>query len=135
MGARTWLTPTIEHLGVVDDKEGVLLRSQFAVVIENSAGYISEKLFDAVIAGCIPLFVGPELSQFGIPNDVVLRMPLRADAFPEAVQALTEAEADAILTAGRRWLASDATWERFAMPQALKRLATAVNDNIEGRAQ
>lgn len=126
------LSAAVDHLGIVDDKEAVLLRSEFAVVIENSAGYISEKLFDAIIAGCVPLFVGPELGQFGIPDDVVIRMPHDANSFPEAVRTLSAERKAAVLDAGRAWLALDSTFETWAMPSALARIAAVVDENIAG---
>jgi len=47
--------------------------SQFkvSVVIENSAEYQSEKLLDALLAGTIPVYVGPDPRFFGIPNGLV----------------------------------------------------------------
>jgi hypothetical protein len=124
------LSPTVDHLGIVDDKDDVLVRSEFCVVIENSASYISEKLFDAIIAGCVPLFTGPELSLFDIPEDVVIRMPHSARAFPAAVRTATADEKSRVLLAGREWLARDDTWEKWAMPNALRRFAVAVDAKL-----
>lgn len=47
--------------------------SQFkvSVVIENSLEYQSEKLLDALLAGTIPVYVGPDPRVFGIPNGLV----------------------------------------------------------------
>jgi hypothetical protein len=53
-----------------------------AVVIENSQEYMSEKLFDAFVGGCIPVYVGPDLEVFGIPSSLYVT----AEATPESVQ-------------------------------------------------
>ena len=121
------LSSSIDHAGIVEDKDGVLLGSEFAVVIENDANYISEKLFDAIICGCVPLFFGPDLEQFGIPKGVVLRMPPSAHAFPHAARSTPGAERAEVLRAGREWLARDETWQKWAMPNALQRLAGAID--------
>ena len=133
---REWARPvptsgTITHLGRVEDKDTVLLASEFAVVIENSAAYLSEKLFDAVIAGCVPLYVGPPLALYGIPDSIAVILPQRAEAFTEAVRSLTADEKRAVLRAGRTWLADDETHRRWAMPNALARLADEISHAIE----
>jgi hypothetical protein len=43
-----------------------LSRYKYAIVIENSADFVSEKLFDCVSAGCLVLYVGPNLDEFNI---------------------------------------------------------------------
>lgn len=121
---------SITYLGKVDDKDAVLLASEFAIVIENSATYVSEKLFDAVIAGCVPLYVGPALSEYGIPDSVAVLLPPHAPDFTEAVRSLSSEEKDAVLAAGRAWLGSDKTETRWAMPHALRRLAREIHDSI-----
>jgi hypothetical protein len=51
-----------------------LMNYKFCLVVENELNYVSEKLFDAFSFGCIPLYIGPELSEFGVPSDIVLRI-------------------------------------------------------------
>ena len=51
-----------------------LMHYKFCLVVENEINYVSEKLFDAISFGCIPLYIGPELSEFGLPSDIVLRI-------------------------------------------------------------
>lgn len=133
---REWARPvpttgSITYLGKIDDKDAVLLDAEFAVVIENSATYVSEKLFDAVIAGCVPLYVGPPLADYGIPEGVAVVLPLRAHAFTDAVRTLTSGQKKAVLDAGVAWLASDETYRRWAMPHALERLADEIDSRID----
>lgn len=124
-------TGSITYVGRVDDKEAVLQSAEFAVVIENSATYVSEKLFDAVFAGCVPLYVGPPLADYGIPESVAVVLPRSAGAFTDAVRHLTPAEKSATLAAGAAWLADAATHERWAMSRALERIAGRVDAAIE----
>jgi hypothetical protein len=46
---------------------------RFSLIIENSLDYVSEKLFDAIQFGTVPIYVGPQLSEFGIPNEVAIQ--------------------------------------------------------------
>ena len=41
-------------------------------MIENSIDYFSEKLFDAIISGVAPIYVGPRLAEMGLPNEIAI---------------------------------------------------------------
>jgi len=53
-----------EYIGRVDDKFLELSKYKYALIIENEADYLSEKLFDAISAGCVPIYIGYNLSSF-----------------------------------------------------------------------
>ena len=56
--------------GVIPDKKTVFQQARVALAIENAGDYVSEKLFDAVGAGCLTIYCGPDrLSDFGIEMD------------------------------------------------------------------
>lgn len=55
------------------DKFEVLQKYKFALVIENSKTYMSEKLFDALTSGCIPIYVGPDVRDFEVPSELVIQ--------------------------------------------------------------
>ena len=55
------------------DKIKVLQKYKFALVIENSKTYMSEKLFDALVSGCIPIYVGPDVRDFEVPSELVVQ--------------------------------------------------------------
>jgi hypothetical protein len=59
--------------GAVADKHTVLVDSKFSLVIENSSDYISEKLIDSLINGCIPIYVGPSFEGTALSEDLVIR--------------------------------------------------------------
>lgn len=60
------------YLGVVEDKVNAMSKYKVALVIENSLELMTEKLFDAWFAGCIPVYVGPDVGKFGLPKDLVI---------------------------------------------------------------
>ena len=64
--------PNIEG---VTNKFEVLAKSDFHIVIENSSTYVSEKLIDAMVAGCIPLYLGPDLGKYGVPSTCYIVLP------------------------------------------------------------
>lgn len=61
-----------DYRGAVLDKS-ILTLSEFSLVIENELTYVSEKLFDVISAGCIPIYIGPDLKLFGLdlPRDFI----------------------------------------------------------------
>lgn len=82
-----WVMRPPLQLSTVEDKFSFLRRFRFALVIENSIEYTSEKVFDALLAGIVPIYVGPPLSP-AIENLVV-----RAQPCVESIKrALEEAE-------------------------------------------
>lgn len=72
-GLSLWFQDYSKHKGPVDDKLKTMANYKYALVIENSAEYMSEKLMEALFAGCIPIYVGPDPEKYGIPKNLVIR--------------------------------------------------------------
>ena len=72
-GLGLWFLDYPNSKGPVDDKLKTMAHYKHALVIENSAEYMSEKLMESLFAGCIPIYVGPDPEEFGIPKDLVVR--------------------------------------------------------------
>lgn len=60
------------YIGTSSDKQETLGNYQICLVIENSADFVSEKLFDALRAGCLTIYVGANLEDFGLTREVAL---------------------------------------------------------------
>ena len=63
-------TNYLTALGVIENKHALLQKYKFALVVENSSEYCSEKLFDALINGTIPVYVGPQNSDVNLPDNL-----------------------------------------------------------------
>ena len=52
----------------------LLKNHTFALILENTTadGYVSEKIYDAFIAGCIPIYYGNNNKSVGIPEDMYI---------------------------------------------------------------
>ena len=60
------------YRGEVRDKRAVLLRSKFSFCYENTRGpdnYITEKIFDSMVSGCVPIYWGPENIEEHVPSN------------------------------------------------------------------
>lgn len=90
-----WMLPRA-HFGACEEKLPVMRQYKFALVIENSPDYVSEKLGDAFAAGCHPIYVGADLRQNSIPTHEVVAAPANIRGLDAA---LREATADGSLLA------------------------------------
>jgi hypothetical protein len=59
--------------GQPKDKLLTLQNYESSLVIENWNRYYTEKLFDALKAGCLPIYVGPPLEKIGIPEGFAIQ--------------------------------------------------------------
>ena len=84
------------YLGATEDKIKTLSRYKVAIVIENSPDFISEKLFDAIRAGCVTVYVGPEIKKYGISKDAVIQVESKSEVISKTVQLLLM-ESDEVL--------------------------------------
>lgn len=64
----------IKLVGTIENEIEHLQKFEYALVIENDSQYLSEKLFNAICAGCVPLYFGPNLRLFGIPEGVAINI-------------------------------------------------------------
>jgi hypothetical protein len=64
--------------GTLASKANVLRPARFALVVENYAGgeqYVTEKLWDALLCWCLPIYHGSRAADRMIPADSFLRLP------------------------------------------------------------
>jgi len=59
--------------GLSADKFETMSNYRISVVIENSADYISEKLFDSVSSGAITIYIGPTIEKYGLNKNSVIQ--------------------------------------------------------------
>ena len=81
------------------------------LVIENDPSYLSEKLFDAFSAGCIPVYVGPKIEDYGIPKSLVIQAEPNVESIQRAISAAFEIDHSDFLVRVKLWLASTQTKE------------------------
>jgi hypothetical protein len=98
-------------------------------VIENSPDYVSEKLFDVLVHGVVPLYVGPPLEEFGIPSSLVVQCGMDPQQVVENVMGLDTELLESLRTRASVWLASDAA-EAHAAEAVVGGLARDVSLHI-----
>ena len=90
------------------DKVSFLANHRVTLVVENSQEYLSEKIFDAFSSGAFPVFVGPQLHDFGIPKHLALEVKGSLPEVLEAVDSITESQFVSYQSALSNWLATPA---------------------------
>jgi len=58
------------YLGEIENKHLMIQKYKYSLVIENSSDYCSEKLFDAILNGSIPIYIGPKNNQIYLPDNL-----------------------------------------------------------------
>lgn len=92
----------------VSDKHAFARRFKVNVVIENDRRWVTEKLVDAITAGCLVIYSGPRIQEFGYAEDICLQVPPKAHAVWEAWDYLSQIGTDEALLKVRA--AQDFIW-------------------------
>jgi hypothetical protein len=103
------------------DKNLVLRDYRFSLVIENSVDYMTEKLFDVLFAGCIPIYAGPDVTLFGIPKNLVVQVNPTVSSIRAGIEIARSIDYEAYLESLEEWLNSKETQDEHEGNHVLKR--------------
>jgi hypothetical protein len=116
--------------GPAESKTAAMRDFKVAVVIENSQEYMSEKFFDALVGGSIPVYVGPDLNLFEIPSDLYVKSDATLASLQQGITEALSLDYDLWLSKVKRFLADERTIERWEQSNVVRRilsLATSQN--------
>lgn len=122
--------PNLKLHGRVDSQIEFLAQYQFALVIENEATYVSEKILNAIMAHSIPIYVGPELESIGLPRGVALQASPTPYAILKTLTEFDTKKQTAILEIGKEWITSVSTVDRWGITPGFERLLSRINDFV-----
>lgn len=116
--------------GPVHDKAEVLRQARFAIAFENvegSPGYITEKIFDCFVSGCVPVYLGTPGAADSIPKACYIdaRQFDSDPALVEYLRDMDEPRFAAHQAAIRAYLASEAA-QRFSSETFTRTLVDAI---------
>jgi hypothetical protein len=60
------------YKGVSKNKFSTLEKYKISIVIENHNSYVSEKIFDSLNSNCITIYVGPNLTEYGLNKNIAI---------------------------------------------------------------
>jgi hypothetical protein len=93
--------------GPILDKHQLLKQSKFSLVIENSNHTVTEKIFDSLINGTIPIYVGANLQLANMPADLAFPIRGSEDEIMEIIKNHSKADIVQKLEAISKYLNSE----------------------------
>ena len=112
--------------GAPADKREIGKFYKFALVIENSKEFITEKFFDALFSGCIPIYVGPKLEEFGVPNSLYIQAEENLYAIERAIKSVEEIDYKEWSNIKDEWLSRVSNKETWSADSVNKRIASEI---------
>jgi hypothetical protein len=109
--------------GEIENKHEILKASKYTLVIENSNTIVTEKLFDALLNGSVPLYVGPDLASVGLPPDIAIEINGMAEEVYAALVDQSEIKIQGQLDAMLNFLASKDFLDSWSSEIVFKELA------------
>jgi hypothetical protein len=118
----------LNYKGSVDNKSTALLGYKYALIIENSPTYISEKIFDAFTSGCFPIYIGIDLSLFEIPDNLYFQCEPNLKSIKESYEMLKNIDYQQWQINCSAWLQSSETEAKWSRKNFLINIKNAIED-------
>ena len=115
------------YKGSVENKIETMEEYRSALVVENSLNYVSEKLFDAFSARCIPVYVGPDLEPYKIPNNLYIQADPNQNSIVSAIARANKLDYETWCRELDTWLKSDDFRAKWSEETFLMRLKALIN--------
>ena len=118
-------------VGKVGDKHEIIRKSKFSLVIENDDNYVSEKLIDALIGGSIPVYIGGDVSQIGIPAQLIQSNLKEKVEILHFIETFTDEDANQRLGAIQEWLLSKSFLNSWSGDKVFTEIADIATKSLE----
>jgi hypothetical protein len=125
---RYWFTNMGGWHGAPGNKHETLEKYRYSLVIENSAEFLSEKLFDSFFAGCIPVYVGPSLHDFGIPSALVVTASPDIDSINSAIIRAKKVDYSRWIVDLEKWLMNADTRDNWSTENFFLQIAISIKE-------
>jgi len=125
-----WFGKPRSYMGISESKLQTLSGYNYSLVIENSLEFLTEKLFDSLFSGTLPIYVGPKLSEFEIPGFVAVTAEPDLGSVLEAIDAAKQVDLTKWRNQVLNWLNSQVvkrSWSSEFVMQDLVQKIDAVN--------
>ena len=129
--SRGWLNQPSNWKGAPTSKLDKLSRYKYSLAIENSTGYLSEKIFDAFFARCIPIYVGPDVDKFGIPANLVVQVEPTLSSIERGIEIAKAMDYEQWLASLNTWLMSDVVFDKWSAANVYDAIVSEVSNFIK----
>jgi hypothetical protein len=121
-GARYLSVIPKHYFGTVDNKIATTSEYKVSIVIENSVESVTEKVFDAWVAGCIPVYVGPNLSDFGFPASLFIQAEPEINSVLQSLEEALVMDHELFLRQLKDWFEQSETARFWSWSTAMSRI-------------
>jgi hypothetical protein len=128
-GLRHYFRYQKNYKGSVDNKIRTMENYRIAIVIENSLDYVSEKIFDSFSAGCIPIYVGPDLNEYEIPRNLYIHAEPSKSGVKEAIEKAKKVDYAKWFSELESWFNSEAVFKSWSEDTFLLRLKEVITNS------
>lgn len=118
--------------GSPNNKLQTMSSYKFSLVIENSEEFLSEKLFDSFFSGCVPIYVGPDISHFGIPPKLVIQVRPDLEGIATGIEMAKLLDYESWLINLKSWLNDPKTEQKWSANYVFDRMAKSINTFMAG---
>jgi hypothetical protein len=125
-----WFKKPLSFKGTSKDKLSTLATYKYSLVIENSSEYMSEKLFDSLFAGTLPIYVGPNPVDFGMPEFVAIHSSPDLESVMKAIDQARTIDLDAWRASVLTWLKSDGVEHAWSGPFITQRIIDKIDEML-----
>ena len=128
---RLFTKPYPSYRGTIEKKSTIVSRAKFSICYENALGipgYITEKIFDCFLSGCVPVYLGADNVQDHIPNDCFIdkRLFSSYDALFQYLYSMTEVEYLGYQTRINQFLRGGKSYP-FSIAHYIQTVVTGIN--------
>ena len=127
--ASRWFYFPNNYLGATLDKRHTLRQYRYSLVIENSLEFLTEKLFDCFFAGTIPIYVGPKIEDFAIPNELVIQVEPNVHAIRDGIAEARKIDYEEWRKLLTSWLSNSETRKAWSAEAVFENLAASLLSN------
>lgn len=125
------------YRGSVEDKHATLRQYRFSFCLENSVfeGYVTEKIFDVMFAGCVPIYCGaPDIGDYVPKNTFIdLRDFKNHEELERFLREMSEETYGSYIKNIRTFLLSD-QYKKFSQERYAEEILTILEESFKQHA-
>ena len=125
-----WFKRPRSYKGPSGDKLATLSNYKYSLVIENSPDYMSEKLFDCFFSGTLPIYVGPDPGDFGIPAFAAIRSKPNIESVFESIELARAINLQDWRSSVLAWLRSEGVEQMWSGPYVLRQIIDKIDSEL-----
>ena len=119
--------------GAIDSKIECMEKYKIGLVIENSQELMTEKIWDSWNSGCIPVYVGPPLTEWDIPKDLYIQCSPDLGSIKKGIMMAMHMDHQDFLRKLDKWIHSRKCRDKFGYEKTVELLYGVIEEQLKIR--